>query len=133
MHRNWEISANYIPGTIWMRQRESNYQFFALRRFAFVSQLSTINSSGHWSLVTSSASQAESPASLVRLASSRSRTPAVKFAPYEPHFLIFNFSFLLYLGHAARSFAAISLYSASGSFLLGAGVPGAFPPNEGMT
>jgi hypothetical protein len=40
---------------------------------------------------------------------------------------------LHYLGQAARSFAAISLYSASGSFLLGAGVPGAFPPNEGMT
>ncbi len=37
------------------------------------------------------------------------------------------------LGQAARSFAAIWLYSASGSFLLGAGVPGAFPPKEGMT
>ena len=40
---------------------------------------------------------------------------------------------LSYFGQAARSFAAISLYSASGSFLLGAGVPGAFPPKEGMT
>ena len=40
---------------------------------------------------------------------------------------------LPYFGQAARSFAAISLYSASGSFLLGAGVPGAFPPKEGMT
>lgn len=38
-----------------------------------------------------------------------------------------------YLGQAARSFAAMSLYSASDSFLLGAGVPGAFPPKEGMT
>ena len=38
-----------------------------------------------------------------------------------------------YFGQAARSFAAISLYSGSGSFLLGAGVPGAFPPKEGMT
>jgi len=39
----------------------------------------------------------------------------------------------IYFGQAARSFAAISLYSASGNFLLGAGVPGAFPPKEGMT
>src|SRR4051812_11216558 len=38
-----------------------------------------------------------------------------------------------HFGQAARSFAAISLYSASASFLLGAGVPGAFPPKEGMT
>ena len=38
-----------------------------------------------------------------------------------------------YFGQAARSFAAMSLYSASDSFLLGAGVPGAFPPKEGMT
>jgi hypothetical protein len=38
-----------------------------------------------------------------------------------------------YFGQAARSFAATSLYSASGSSLLGAGVPGAFPPKEGMT
>lgn len=42
-------------------------------------------------------------------------------------------NFNIYFGQAARSFAAISLYSASGSFLLGAGVPGAFPPKEGMT
>ena len=58
---------------------------------------------------------------------------------YDPEasedFLIFPSSFFLsfYFGQAARSFAAISLYSASGSFLLGAGVPGAFPPKEGMT
>jgi hypothetical protein len=39
----------------------------------------------------------------------------------------------IYFGQAARNFAALSLYSASGSFLLGAGVPGAFPPKEGMT
>ena len=39
----------------------------------------------------------------------------------------------IYFGQAARSFAAISLYSASGSSLLGAGVPGAFPPKEGTT
>ena len=42
-------------------------------------------------------------------------------------------NFDIYFGQAARSFAAISLYSAAGSFLLGAGVPGAFPPKEGMT
>ena len=44
-----------------------------------------------------------------------------------------SFPFRGYLGQAARSFAAMSLYSASDSFLLGAGVPGAFPPKEGMT
>jgi hypothetical protein len=66
----------------------------------------------------------ESPASLGRFAKG-SRPPAVKFAPLR--------TALNYLGQAARSFAAMSLYSASDSFLLGAGVPGAFPPKEGMT
>ena len=40
---------------------------------------------------------------------------------------------LFYFGQAARSFAAISLYSGSGNSLLGAGDPGAFPPKDGTT
>jgi hypothetical protein len=39
----------------------------------------------------------------------------------------------IYFGQAARSLSAIDLYSSGASFLLGAGVPGALPPNEGMT
>jgi hypothetical protein len=45
----------------------------------------------------------------------------------------FNIKPDVYFGQAARSFAAISLYSGSGNSLLGAGLPGAFPPKDGMT
>ena len=36
-----------------------------------------------------------------------------------------------YFGQAARSLSPIDLYSSGVSFLLGAGVPGALPPNDG--
>jgi hypothetical protein len=69
----------------------------------------------------------------LHLLSVSTSSSAFQFSAFAERLNFSTAQHLNYLGQAARSFAAISLYSASGSFLLGAGVPGAFPPKEGMT